>query len=196
MSALNHPAVIQVLKHVTISEAQAEQFVSFLRPKKIKKKEILLNENAIAKDAAFVVSGCFRSYQFDENGHEFILQFAPANWWITDNYSFISQKPNRTIIDCIESGEVCLLSREDQVKLFDLVPPFERYFRIISENALVAHQQLVIDNLGLTAQERYEKFCRRYPTLVDQIAQKYIASYIGVTPEFLSKMKAQILRGK
>jgi CRP-like cAMP-binding protein len=196
MSALNNPAVIQVLRHVSLSEEQAATFISFLRNKKIKKKEVLLHAGAIAKDAAFVVSGCFRSFQFDENGNEVILQFAPENWWITDNYSFISQQPNRISIDCIESGEIFLLSREDQKKLFDVAPPFERYFRIISENALVAHQQLVMDNLGLTAQERYEKFCRRYPTLVDKIAQKHIASYIGVTPEFLSKMKAQLLRAK
>lgn len=196
MSALNNPAVIQVLKHVSLNEEQATTFVSFLRSKKTKKKEVLLHAGKVANDAAFVVSGCFRSFQFDENGHEVILQFAPSNWWITDNYSFISQQPNRTSIDCIEEGEVFLLSREDQIRLFDLVPPFERYFRIISENALVAHQQLVIDNLGLTAQERYAKFCTRYPTLVDKIAQKYIASYIGVTPEFLSKMKAHLLRAK
>jgi CRP-like cAMP-binding protein len=196
MAALDNPAVQQVLKHVSLSEEQAQIFVNFLRPKTLNKKEIFLNPGKVANEAAFVVKGCLRSFQTDENGHEVVLQFAPANWWIADNYSMISQQPHRITIEALEASEVLLLSREDQLKLFDLVIPFERYFRIISENALVAHQQLVIDNFALTAQERYVKFCRRYPSLVDNIAQKYIASYIGVTPEFLSKMKAQLLRAK
>ncbi len=161
MAALDNPAVQQVLKHVSLSEEQAEIFVNFLRPKKLDKKELLLTPGKIATDAAFIVNGCLRSFQIDENGHEVVLQFAPSNWWIADNYSMIAQQPNRISIEALEASEVLLLSREDQLKLFDLVTPFERYFRIISENALVAHQQLVMDNLALTAQERYIKFCRR-----------------------------------
>ena len=196
MSVFHHPLIKHVLKHVNLTEQDAKNLLDSMEPHTFQKKELMLRSGDVAHKAAFVLSGCLRNYAIEENGHELVLQFAPTDWWITDNYSFISQKPSKVNIEALETTEVLLLNRDNQMKLFDCAPAFERYFRILTENALVAHQQLVLDNLGLTAQERYVQFCKRYPSLVDKIAQKYIASYIGVTPEFLSKMRAQLLRAK
>ena len=104
-------------------------------------------------------------------------------------YSFVSGKPGTLFVDAVEDTEALLLSREDQLQLFNNIPKFERYFRILTEKSLVSSRQRMMDNLSLTAQERYETFCNYYPTLINALPQKMIASYIGVTPEFLSKMK-------
>jgi len=135
-----------------------------------------------------------RGYTVDENGFEHILQFAPPDWWIADMYSLITQKSGNLNIDAIEDSEVLLLAKKDQEKLFADVPKFERFFRIITENSLVSSRQRLLDNMSLTAMQRYEVFCHHYPTLIECLPQKLIASYIGVTPEFLSKVKAQYFK--
>ena len=185
-----------IARHIILSEADRKKIASRFVLKEVRKKELLFKEGAVAKDVAFVLSGCLRSYSVDENGFEHILQFAPADWWITDMYSFISQKKSHLNIEVINAGEVALLSRIDQLHLFDEVPALERYFRIITENALVSSRQRLIDNLSLTARQRYEHFCSTYPSMVNNIPQKLIAAYIGVTPEFLSKMRSELLRKK
>lgn len=177
-------------KHVHLSSEEAEMIAASLRPTRLKKKQLLLHQGQIAKDAAFVVDGCLKSYSVDDNGFEHILQFAPSEWWITDMYSFISQKESILNIEVIVDAEVLLLSRIDQLKLFDKIPKLERYFRILTENSLVSTRQRLIDNLSLTAKQRYEQFCSTYPSLIHILPQKQIASFIGVTPEFLSKLRA------
>lgn len=181
-------------KHITLSEDEQQYFLSLLTPVKFKKKYPVLRPGEIAHEAAFVVEGCLRSYSIDDNGFEHIIQFAPEGWWMTDMYSFISQRPAQLYIEPIVDTEAFLFSRVNQMKLFDDIPKFERYFRIITENSLVAYRQRVVDNLGLNAQQRYEQFCVTYPTLIQILPQKQVASYIGVTPEFLSKMKKGMMR--
>jgi len=131
-----------------------------------------------------------RGYTVDQQGFEHVLQFAPENWWIADMYSLLSQKPGQLNIDALEDTEVLLLPKSEQEKLYLENPKFERFFRIITENSLVSNRQRVIDGLSLSAEERYHGFCKRYPSLIERLPQKQVASYIGVTPEFLSKLKA------
>jgi len=136
----------------------------------------------------FVTKGILRSYTVDKNGFEHVLQFAPPGWWIADMYSLITQQPGSLSIDAVEDSDVLLLPKQELDKLYNEIPAFERFFRILAENALVTFQQRLIDNLSLTAKERYANFCKRYPLLIERLPQKQVASYIGVTPEFLSKM--------
>lgn len=185
-----------ISRHIVLTSSEEEHFCSVLRKTSIKRKNYFLEEGAIAKDVAFVINGCLRAYSIDNNGFEHILQFAPQDWWITDMYSFVSGKPGTLFVDAVEDTEALLLSREDQLQLFNNIPKFERYFRILTEKSLVSSRQRMMDNLSLTAQERYETFCNYYPTLINALPQKMIASYIGVTPEFLSKMKASLLRSR
>jgi CRP-like cAMP-binding protein len=183
-----------ISKHIQLNEREKEVFLAYLKPKNIKKKEFLLSEGEVCRYSIFVTSGCLRGYTVDKNGIEHVLSFAPADWWIADMYSLISQKPGILNIEALEDTETTLLSKVNQEKLYTEIPKFERFFRILIENSLVANQQRIIDNLSLTAEERYSIFCKRYPTLIDHLPQKQIASYIGVTPEFFSRMRSELLR--
>lgn len=162
-----------------------------VKEKEIPRKKFLHQAGELASYAAFVVEGCLRSYTVDRDGFEHILQFAPENWWISDMYSMVKNKPSELNIDALLDSKVLLLSRSCQLSIFDRIPKLERYFRILSENALAASNQRTINYLSLTAKMRYEKFCELYPSLIHTIPQKSIASYIGITPEFLSKLRAE-----
>jgi len=188
---MDYPLILKnIAKHIHLNANEEKHFVSLLKEKSIKRKQFILHENEICLNSSFVTKGCLRGYTIDQNGFEHILQFAPPDWWIADMYSLISQKPGNLNIDAIEDTEVLLLSRKDQEKLFIDIPKFEHFFRVITENSLVNSRQRLLDNLSLTAQQRYESFCHHYPTLIEKLPQKLIASYIGVTPEFLSKVRA------
>ncbi len=178
-----------IQKHIDLTPQEQQHFLSVLQTKKIKKKQVLLHENEVCKFSAFVLSGCLRGYTIDNNGIEHVLQFAPPDWWIADMYSLIAQKPGQLNIDALQDTEIVLLSKSEQEKLYTEIPKFERFFRIITEKSLVAYRQRIIDSMSLTAQERYANFCTIYPTLINALPQKQIAAYIGVTPEFLSKMR-------
>lgn len=151
----------------------------------------MLQEGDVSNSVKFVLSGLLRLYSVDKNGFEHIIQFAPAGWWIGDLMSYSKQKPGNLFIDAIEETELIEIQRSAVDQLFEEVPKFERFFRILSENALSAYQQRLSANLSLPAKERFAYFVELYPSLLQQLPQKYIASYIGVTPEFLSKMLNQ-----
>ncbi len=178
-------------KHIKLNQTEEDKIEGFLKFRKLKKKQFFLHENEYTINSAFVISGCLRSYSIDKNGFEHILQFAPSGWWITDINSFIGQNKSILNVDALLDSEIYFLSRENQLILFDEIPKLERYFRILTENSLVSSRQRVLDNLELSAKDRYIKFCKIYPELINTIPQKQIAAYIGVTPEFLSKLKTE-----
>jgi len=181
-----------ISRYIQLTDAERETFISHLITKTIKRKQFILNEGEVCKYSTFVISGCLRGYTVDKNGTEHVLSFAPADWWIADIYSLISQKPGTLNIEALEDTEAILLTKIAQEKLYTEIPKFERFFRILTEKSLVANQQRIVDNLSLTAEERYSIFCKRYPTLIDHLPQKQIASYIGVTPEFFSRMRSRM----
>lgn len=179
---------------VTLTPQEQALFLSNVETKNYKAKTILLNAGEICKHSYFVNSGLLRSFNINDNIVEHVLQFACEGWWIGDMYSLLSQKPGNLFIEVMEDSEVVLLPKENQEKLYTEIPKLERFFRILTENSLVSNQERLMDNLSLTAEERFEKFCKKYPTLIQKVPQKQIASYIGVTPEFFSKMKSKLLR--
>lgn len=185
-----------IFRHIRLDKAETQHFLSLLTPKKYPVRSFALREREICHYSIFVTEGCLRGFTTDKNGFEHVLQFAPPGWWIADLYSLISRKAGALNIQALEETDAWLLSKTAQEQLFTDIPKFERFFRILVENALVSSQQRIVDNLSRTAEERYELFCARYPTLVHCVPQKQIASYIGVTPEFFSKMKARLLRSK
>ena len=182
-----------ITRHIQLSADEQQHFMSLLQPKSIKRKQFILQQGEICKYSIFVIKGCLRGFTIDQNGDEHVINFAPVGWWIADMYSLLTQKPGVLNIEAMEDTEVVLLSKTNQEKLYHEVPQFERFFRIITENSLVSYQQRLIDNLSLTAEERYNNFCRRYPTLIYSLPKKQIASYIGVTPEFFSRMQHRML---
>ncbi|CAM3669987.1 Crp/Fnr family transcriptional regulator [Flavobacterium gelidilacus] len=181
-------------KIVSLSEQEKELILSKIEIRKYKAKTVLLNDGEVSKYSYFVNSGILRSFNINDNIAEHVLHFACEGWWIGDMYSLLSQKPGNLFIEVNEEAEVVLLSKENQEELYLRIPKLERFFRILTENSLVAHQERLMDNLSLSAEERFEKFCSKYPTLIQRVPQKQIASYIGVTPEFFSKMKAKMLK--
>ncbi len=157
-------------------------------------KTLLLEGGKVCTHSYFVCQGLLRSYSVDQNGQEHVVNFASPGWFIADMYSFLTQKPGHLFIETNEDSEVLLISKENQDKLYIAVPKMERFFRILVENSLVANQQRLIDNLSFTAEARYDKFAHKHPELVHCLPQKQIASYLGVTPEFFSRMKARKLK--
>lgn len=189
---MHHDLIFQsIARHIELTEPEKQFFGSLLTAKTLRRRQFLLQEGEVCRHSAFVVRGCLRGYTVDANGFEHILQFAPPGWWIADMYSLLSQRPGNLNIDALEDTDVLLLPKDEQERLYREVPKFERFFRIITEKSLVTHRQRVLDNLSLSAQERYAAFCQRYPTLIECLPQKQIAAYIGVTPEFLSKMRGR-----
>ena len=183
-----------IAKHVTLTPEEEAFFLSKTEVHQYKAKTVLLSSGEICKHSYFVNSGILRSFNINDNIVEHVLNFACEGWWISDMYSYITEKPGDLFIEILEDAEVVLLSKTNQELLFKEIPKLERFFRILIENSLVANQERLMDNLSLSAEERFEKFCTKYPTLIHHIPQKQIASFIGVTPEFFSKMKAKMLR--
>ena len=181
-------------KHITLNPQEQELFLSKTEIRQYKAKTILLNAGEVCKTSYFVNSGVLRSFNINDNIVEHVLSFACSGWWISDMYSLLSQKPGNLFIQVLEDAEIVSLSKENQEILFQEIPKLERFFRILTENSLVAHQERLMDNLSLTAEERFEKFSNKHRDLMQKVPQKQIASYLGVTPEFFSKMKSKMLR--
>lgn len=184
----------KISKHISLTPQEELLFLSKTETKKYKAKTILLSSGEISKSTYFVNSGILRSFNINDNIIEHVLHFACEGWWIGDMYSYISQKPGNLFIEVLEDAEIVEITKENQQQLYQEIPKLERFFRILAENSLVSHQERLMDNLSLTAEERFEKFCKKYPTLIQKVSQKNIASYIGVTPEFFSKMKSRLLK--
>jgi CRP-like cAMP-binding protein len=183
-----------IAKHIKLSPEEEENFLSKIQIRNFKAKSILLNTGEICVNSYFVNSGILRSFNINDNIVEYVLSFASEGYWIGDMYSLISQKPGNLFIEVLEDAEVVMLSKENQELLYTETPKLERFFRILTEKSLVANQDRLMDNLSLSAEERFEKFRKKYPTLLQRVPQKQIASYIGVTPEFFSKMKSKLLK--
>lgn len=183
-----------IAQHVALTPQEQDLFLSKTETRQYKAKTVLLNAGEVCKESYFVNSGVLRSFNINDNIVEHVLSFATSGWWISDMYSYLSQKPGNLFIQVIEDAEVVVLSKENQEILYREIPQLERFFRILIEKSLVAHQERLMDNLSLTAEERFDKFCKKYTNLIYNVPQKQIASYLGVTPEFFSKMKSKMLR--
>lgn len=185
-----------VAKHIELTKEEEAFFLSLFETRKFKSRQIYLNMGEVCQYSAFVNDGALKSYTVDNDGKEHILSFAISGWWIADMYSYISRKPAVLTIEAIADSEVLLMSYENHQRLYAQVPKFERFFRIIIENSLVANQERLLDNLSTTAEERYLRFLKKYPQIPACVPQHSIASYLGITPEFLSKIRNRLAKRK
>ena len=183
-----------IKKHIPLDNEESKLLLSFFKQRKMKKKQFLFQEGDICRYSSFVLKGCLRSFGLDENGVEHVFQFAMEGWWINDMQSFNSETPSMMNVDALEDSEILLISKEDAGSLYRQLPKFERYSRLILENAYISHQERIIQSMCFTAMKRYQYFCDKYPSLVQRLPQTQIASYLGITPEFFSKMRSQLLR--
>ena len=179
-----------ISKHISLTSKEEEYFISLLNEKKVSKKSFVLMEGELCKSISFVNSGILRAYYHNDR-KESTIMFALSDWWITDMYCFIKEQPAMLNIVTIEDSSILTLSKENLEKLYIKVPKFERFFRIIFQNAYIREQLRVIQNLSQTAEQRYQNFQSQYPKVVEKVTQKQIASYLGITPEFLSTVRAR-----
>ncbi|PHN01822.1 Crp/Fnr family transcriptional regulator [Flavilitoribacter nigricans] len=188
------PLISYLSKHLPLNEKEIVFLKTVVKEKKVRRRQFLLQEGDICKHNSFVVEGCLRMYMVDENGKEHNLQFAIENWWVIDMNSFYSDEPSRLNIEAMENSMILQINREDQFNLFVNYPKFNRIFRVLSENALIACQRRVMQNISSTAEERYLDFMDRYPFLFNRISNVQIASYLGITPEFLSTIRKRLAK--
>ena len=179
-------------KRVQLKDEEFEVISKFFIPKKLRKKQFLLHEGEVCKNIGFVNSGCLREYTIDNKGSEHIIQFAIEDWWISDPNSFLSGLPSTYNIDALENSEVLLLEKSAREKLLDSCPKMERFFRILIEANFVATQRRITESLSTSAEERYLKFIKTYPKLIEQVSQNHIASYLGITPQSLSRIRKEL----
>jgi len=180
-----------IKKNIQISDHDLEMFCSHFKPDLIKKKDFLLRQGSIYRFEGFVLEGCFRIFTIDDKGNENTLYFAARDWWLMDIDSFMNQTPSNLNIQALEDSKVLLINRSDKLSLYNSLPIVEKLFRVMSQKALVAWQRRLIRNHSQTAKERYYYFINTYPAISSKLTDKQIASYLGITHEFLSKLKKQ-----
>jgi CRP-like cAMP-binding protein len=178
-----------ISKHISLDDAETTLFTSGLKSKTLHKKEVVLRAGEVCSHINYVQDGVLRAYYADAQGNENIIMFAIHDWWITDMYSFATQRPAVFHIDALEESSVIQLDKKDLDDVYMAVPKFERFFRIMIQNAYIREQLRIVENLSLSASQRYENFVNKYPKFVEQIPLKQIASYLGITPEFLSVIR-------
>ena len=178
--------------HLTLTDEEKQAVRNTFFEKRVKRRQFILQQGDVSRLNTFVAEGCFRMYMIDDNGKEHNLQFAIENWWIGDIASFHSEEPSRLNIEAIENSTILQIKKGDQLRLFVDYPKFNRIFRVFTENALISYQRRVLQNISSTAEERYIDFVNRYPFFFNRISNVHIASFIGVTPEFLSKIRKNI----
>jgi CRP-like cAMP-binding protein len=179
-------------QYISIDAAQKEYFLSLLTERRLLKKQFLLQEGWVCRHESFIVSGCLRTYFVDRNGDEHTMQFAVEDWWVNDLESFLRHTPSQYTIEAQEPTVVLQIDHASLEKLYIQVPAFERYFRILHQHAFIAQNKRILNNISLTGMERYEAFVEAYPNLLQRVPQKHIASYLGITPVFLSQIRNQL----
>jgi CRP-like cAMP-binding protein len=180
-----------ISKHITLENEEQDYFIGLLTFREVKRKTLILKEGQVCNNLSYIRSGAFRVYYLDKNSKELTVKFAVADSWVTDMYCFLNEKPANLYIEAIDDSCIYQLSATNTEKLLLNVPKFERFFRILSQNAYTREQFRVIENFSLSAAERYERFLKKYPLITRVATQKQIASYLGITPEFLSALRKE-----
>jgi CRP-like cAMP-binding protein len=177
---------------IHLTEEEKKLSKTFFSPKKLRKKQYLLQEGDVCRYIAFVEKGILRSYTIDEKGNEHIIQFAFEGWWISDQYSFLTGEPSIYNIDALEDSELLLLTRQAEEQMLEHIPQFEKYFRMLIQNSLIAMQRRLAGSLTLSAEQRYQDLTQSCPTIPQRVPQHMMASFLGITPETLSRIRKQI----
>lgn len=181
-------------KFLPLSEEEKSIVEDVFKERSVKRRQFILQAGDVCRHNNFVVEGCFKMYTIDPNGKEHNLQFAVENWWVGDIGSFHSEEPSKLYIEALEASVILQAKKEDQLRLFVEYPKFNRIFRVLAENAMVSQQNRILQNISSTAEERYLYFLKKHPHLFNRISNVQIASYLGVTPEFLSTIRKKIAK--
>jgi CRP-like cAMP-binding protein len=186
----------QVGRHITLDETETQYFTSLLIPRKLKQGEFLEESGDPSRYMIHVHAGCLMTYYTDKEGFDHVIQFSTAGWWTGDLHSLTKKVPSISSTKALTDSEVFLLPSNSLEQLLEKNMKFERYFRIIFQNSLVTYSFRIIQGISATAEERYLYFREKYPSLEQYVPLKYIASYLGMTPEFLSKIRRKLMNHK
>jgi len=174
---------------ISLNKEEKELVIQKFHPRLYRKKQYVLQEGNTCTQMNFVVRGCLRMYKIDDKGGTHILQFAAENNWITDLGSFYSEKPSELTIDALEDTMVLKITHDDLITIYTQAPKFHRIFRVLIENSYVSIQKRLLQTISSTAEDRYQYFIDTYPHLANRLPQTQIASFLGITPEFLSRLR-------
>ena len=172
-----------------LSAAEEQLVITSFHPQKVKKRQFIVQPGFVAQYRHYVVQGAFRSYVVTDGGLDFTIALAVDHWWITDYNSFIAQQPATMFTVALEDSSILRLDYTAEQQLKQSAHALETFFRVIAERGLAAHQRRIINSLTLTAEERYDAFVQRYPHIVQRVPQYVLASYLGMTTEFLSRIR-------
>lgn len=186
--------ITNISKHISLTTEEIDYFSSLLRSKSLSSGEFLLREGDICKYESFVTKGCLKTYYQDEEGVEHIIDFSIEEWWADDLYSLLTQTASKTSIKAIEDSEIIQIGKTDLESLYKKVPKFERFFRILFQNAYITQREQINQAVAVSAEERYLLFIRKKPYAEKRFSQKDIASYLGITPQFLSALRKKLGR--
>lgn len=183
-------------KHVRLTDAEKRLLVEAVRERKVKKGQFLVHEGGVCRYTHFVTEGSLCTYFIDLNGQQHIVQFAIEGWWISDLHSFVMQVPATFNVQALEDTTILEIPFDALEELYEKVPMIDRYFRIITQRAFISFQQRIVQNISMSAEDRYLAFKSKLGKLELRIPQKLIASYLGISAEFLSKIKKRLKEGE
>lgn len=178
-----------IQKHIRLSDAELAFLKSTVVVKDIAKNELVQVQDDICSKIFFVESGSLRAYHIDDQGKEYTIMFGIEDWWVTDMNSFVNAQPALLNIEALEQSRIIKIDSKQLEIIYRKIPNFERYFRILFQNAYIREQERVFENITYSTEVRYHRFIIKYPAITEKVTQKQIASYLGVTPEFLSTIK-------
>ncbi|WP_207515371.1 Crp/Fnr family transcriptional regulator [Longitalea luteola] len=178
-------------KYVTLTPEEVTIVGSLFTFRTFRKHQYILQEGEITRHETFIVKGVTRTFEVDEKGQEHVLQFGLEDWWVGDLYSFLTETPAKSNIDCLEDTQVYQITKPNLETLYEKVPKMERHFRIVIQNAYIAAIKRVASSLAKSATERYLDFTSQYPQIEQRVPNHQIASYLGITPQSLSRLRSQ-----
>jgi len=183
-----------IQRYVKLNSEDEQALASILRETSVRKRQFIVQPGFTCTHQTYVVKGAFRAYFVNNDGVQHTIQFAIDDWFISDFNSYISQTPASLFVEAIEDSSIMQLEYSDVEKLCSNNPKFERFFRIVAQKSFAFAQRRILSNLGKTAEERYLEFNSLYPDIVQRAPQYALASYLGMTPEFLSKIRSKIAK--
>jgi CRP-like cAMP-binding protein len=190
------PLLKYISDYIALTPEEEQLLDSRVITRKYLKGQYVVQQGDVCRFESFVLSGCLKLFYIDPEGEEHIAMFAIENWWTSDFGSFLTQTPADYNVQCLENTEVLQISYDNLQLLYEEIPKLERFFRIIVQKAYVASQKRVIRSFSLTAKEKYLRFREEYPQIEQRVPQYMVASYLGITKEFLSKIRNQLIIGE
>lgn len=183
-----------VLKRIDLTTAEQQHFCSILSVRQVLPRQYIVQQGDVCRYESYVCKGFLRSFYMDEKGVDHTLHFAMEDWWITDATSFLIQQPATRNILALEASTLLQIDTQAMEQLYTEIPAFEKFWRMLNQNSTMAQDQRILNAISMTGAERYEALIQKYPKLEQRMPQKHIASYLGITPVFLSQIRKNNIR--